>query len=49
MSGSLKINTHYFESGNVQFNLAKEYDAVKLAGADGLAIMKKIDEIETTY
>jgi len=40
LSGNLRLNNHYFESGNIQFNLEKDFDAVKLPGANGLAIMK---------
>ncbi len=28
LSGDLKIKCHYFEMGNIQFNLDKEYDVV---------------------
>ena len=28
LSGELKIKCHYFEMGNMQFNLEKEYDVV---------------------
>ena len=28
LSGDLKIKCHYFEMGNMQFNLDKEYDVV---------------------
>ena len=28
LSGELKIRCHYFEMGNMQFNLDKEYDSV---------------------
>ena len=28
LSGDLKIKCHYFEMGNMQFNLEKEYDIV---------------------
>lgn len=28
MRGDLKIRCHYFEMGNMQFNLDKEYDSV---------------------
>mmetsp|Transcript_29778 Transcript_29778/g.21540 ORF Transcript_29778/g.21540 Transcript_29778/m.21540 type:complete len:89 (-) Transcript_29778:83-349(-) len=49
MTGKLALNNHYFESGNIQFNLQKEFSSVKLSAADGLTIMKKIDELETAY
>ena len=28
LSGELKIKCHYFEMGNMQFNLEKEYDII---------------------
>jgi capping protein (actin filament) muscle Z-line, alpha len=49
MHGSIKVNNHFFENGNVQFNLDKKYEPVQLKGSDGVSICEKINELETAY
>lgn len=49
LTGSLKVNNHYFEAGNVQFNLSKVVGPLALAGSDGESITKAIDAFETNY
>jgi len=49
MTGSIRVNNHFFENGNVQFNLHKKYDTIALAGSDGESICQKINEVETAY
>ena len=49
LSGDLKIRAHYFEMGNMQFNLDKKYEPVQLKGSDGVSICEKINELETAY
>lgn len=47
--GSIKINNHYFEAGNIQFNLDRKFDAVPLAAADGPGIVAAIEKLETAH
>lgn len=49
MSGSIKINSHYYEAGNIQFNLEKNYENIPLSAADGPGIVSLIDTTETNY
>jgi hypothetical protein len=49
MSGSIRVNNHFFENGNVQFNLHKKYEGIALSGSDGESICHKINEVETAY
>jgi hypothetical protein len=49
MTGSIKVNNHYFEFGNMAFNLVKKFDPVTLSASDGQTIVAKINEIETKY
>ena len=49
MSGSIRVNNHFFENGNVQFNLDKKYENLALTGSDGDSICQKINEMETAY
>ena len=49
MTGSIRVNNHFFENGNVQFNLHKKYDTIALTGSDGESICQKINEVETAY
>lgn len=46
MTGSIRVNNHYFENGNVQFNLTRKFEAVSLAASDGESICAKINEVE---
>lgn len=45
----MKINNHYFEEGNIQFNLSKEFGPIPLEAADGPNIVKAIKKTETNY
>ena len=50
MTGSVDVKTHYFESGNIQVNLHKDFPSQELgaeATAEGIA--KAIDTHETAY
>jgi hypothetical protein len=49
MSGSVKINSHYYEAGNIQFNLEKVFENIPLAAANGPGIVSVIDKTETLY
>ena len=49
LSGKIKINNHYFENGNIQFNLEKDFANVPLAAADAENIVKAIHATETNY
>ena len=49
MTGSVRVNNHYFENGNVQFNLSKKFEAVPLTASDGVSICAKINEMEAKY
>lgn len=49
MSGHVHINNHYFEEGNIQFNLKKEFTAINIGTADGPNIVKAIRNTETSY
>jgi hypothetical protein len=42
MSGSIKLRSHYYEIGNLQFNLNKEYENVQLQSLDADAIVAAI-------
>ena len=43
------MNNHYFESGNVHFNLEQKFENVPLAAADADGIIAAIDKTETEY
>ena len=49
MNGVVKINNHYFEEGNIQFNLNKSFGPIALDAADGPNIVKGIKKAETDY
>lgn len=49
LSGSIKINNHYFENGNIHFNLNREFANIPLAAADGENIIAAINKTETEY
>jgi hypothetical protein len=49
ISGNVKINNHYFEAGNIQFNLNKTFEPVALKSADGAGIVSMIEKLETTH
>ena len=45
----MRINNHYFEGGNVQFNLTKNFEPMPLTATDGAGICKQIDKFESGY
>uniref|UniRef100_A0A7S3MT64 F-actin-capping protein subunit alpha n=1 Tax=Strombidium inclinatum TaxID=197538 RepID=A0A7S3MT64_9SPIT len=50
LSGSIKIRCHYFEQGNIQFNLDKEFADVQVKDASSAHdIMAAIKKTESTY
>ena len=49
ISGQVKINNHYFEAGNIQFNLDKTFEPYPLASADGAGIVAAIEKLETAH
>ena len=49
ISGNIKINNHYFEAGNIQFNLNKSFENVPLPSADAAGIVATIEKLETNH
>jgi capping protein (actin filament) muscle Z-line, alpha len=49
ISGSIKVQNHYFEQGNIQFNMNKDIPAAKLSAQTGRAVVDFIAKSETTY
>ena len=47
LSGQIKVHNHYFEQGNIQFNLNKNFTASKLKNQSGKAIADQIAKLET--
>lgn len=47
IQGHIKAHNHYFEQGNVQFNLNKDYPATQLKSGNGKAIVDHISKSET--
>ena len=45
----MKINNHYFEAGNIQFNLDKTFEPYPLSSADGTGIVAAIEKLETAH
>lgn len=43
------MNNHYFENGNIQFNLSKTFDPVTLTATDGPGICFQINAFESGY
>lgn len=39
VSGSIRVHNHYFEQGNIQFNITKDFPATKVSTASGKAIV----------
>ena len=48
LSGDLKIMSHYFEMGNMQFNLDKQFDSIPVkniaSAKDVVAAIKKVED-----
>ena len=52
MSGSVKVNVHYYERGNVQLNTTKEYaETIESKSEDEAlaSIAKVLAKVETTF
>ena len=49
LSGSIKINNHYFENGNIHFSLNRDFANIPLQTADGDGIVAAINKTETDY
>lgn len=47
LSGSVKIQNHYFEQGNIQFNMSKDFPAAKLSALTARAVVDSISKSET--
>ena len=47
LSGSIKLNNHYFENGNIHFALNKEFAGIPLENADADGIIAAIKKTET--
>lgn len=47
VQGAIKVHNHYFEQGNIQFNLNKDLPAIKLKGLTGRQIVDFISNQET--
>lgn len=47
ISGQIKVHNHYFEQGNIQFNINKTFPAVQLKTQTGKAIVDSIAKHET--
>ncbi len=45
----MRVNNHYFEQGNIQFNLHKTFSGIPLAASDGPGICDEINKQETAY
>lgn len=49
VSGSVRVHNHYFEQGNIQFNLSKDFPATKLKEQTGKAVLAHIKKTENSY
>ena len=49
LSGTIKINNHYFEQGNVHFGLERSFEGIPMGGADAQNIVDAINKTETAY
>lgn len=47
LSGHVKVHNHYFEQGNIQFNLKKQFPQQKLKALSARAIVDLIAKLET--
>lgn len=47
ISGAIKVHNHYFEQGNIQFNMNKDFPAAKLYAKSGRAVVDHITKCET--
>lgn len=49
LSGTTKIHNHYFEQGNIQFNIGKSLGPFTVKSATGRLIVDQIAKQETKY
>ena len=49
LNGTIKINNHYFEQGNIHFSLHKDFENIPLENADADGIIAAINKTETKY
>lgn len=49
ISGTAKFHNHYFEQGNIQFNLKKSLPSLKLKSQSAKDIVAAINKLETEY
>jgi len=49
LSGHIRVHNHYFEQGNIQFNLEKDVKGQKPRQQNGRAIVEMIRNEETKY
>jgi capping protein alpha len=47
VSGQIKVHNHYFEQGNIQFNLNKEFPKASIGSFSGRTIVDFINKLET--
>lgn len=47
LHGIIKVNNHYWETGNIQFHLMKKYEDVDLESADAAVIVEAINRLES--
>ena len=49
ITGQIKVHNHYFEQGNIQFNLNRDFTATKVTGGlTGKSIVDAICKLETS-
>ena len=47
ISGHIKVHNHYFEQGNIQFNMSKDIPSAKLSAQTARAVVDFINKQET--
>ena len=47
VSGSVRVHNHYFEQGNIQFNINKDFAPTKIANLTGKTVVDHISKNET--
>jgi len=49
LSGTIKINNHYFEQGNIHYALDRTFANIPIEQADGVNIVGAISKTESQY
>jgi hypothetical protein len=49
LSGTIKVNVHYYEDGNVALSTTKKVDSVTVDGSDGASVVRKVAALEKQY